>query len=38
MAKLNKNILRTPRAKKINRFWGNAKRLEFPGVRGKKNK
>lgn len=34
----NKMAYKTPKAKNVNRFWGNATRLEFRNVSGKKGK
>ncbi len=36
--KKNKNIWKAPKPKTVNRFWGNAARLEHKNVSGKKGK
>lgn len=36
--KKNKNVWKAPKSKTINRFWGNAARLEHRNVSGKKGK
>lgn len=34
----NKNNWKSPKSKTVNRFWGNATRLEHRNVSGKKSK